>query len=144
MGGACLLLRRSALDQVGGFDGAYHMYVEETDLCYRLWRGGWTVRFTPLADVLHHGGRSTYQRIADQPRLYWTSVLTYYAKHKPAWQRWLLVVLIRLGYGARIWVWTLRSRLTDDASRRGHWASRAESARRLLADLGPPDRYRTS
>jgi GT2 family glycosyltransferase len=56
--GACLLLRKAALDQVGTFDEAYFMYVEEMDLSWRLWRAGWEVWFTPFAEVSHQGGRS--------------------------------------------------------------------------------------
>jgi len=56
--GACLLLRKTALDEVGTFDEAYFMYVEEMDLSLRLWKAGWEVWFTPRAEVTHRGGRS--------------------------------------------------------------------------------------
>ena len=134
IGGACLLLRRTAIDQVGAFDPAYHMYVEETDLCYRLWRQGWTVRFTPQADVVHHGGQSVGRRAAEQPRLYWSSVRTFYARHKAPWQGWVLGALIQLGYGARAVVWSLCGRLAADATRRNLWLARAEGARLVLQD----------
>ena len=56
--GACLLLRRAALDEVGMFDEDFFLYAEETDLCYRLRRAGWAVRFTPEAEVVHLNGGS--------------------------------------------------------------------------------------
>jgi GT2 family glycosyltransferase len=59
--GACLLLRRAALDEVGLLDESYFMYVEEMDLCWRFWQAGWTVDFTPTARALHLGGRSVSQ-----------------------------------------------------------------------------------
>ncbi len=59
--GACLLLRRTALDQVGLLDEAYFMYVEEVDLCYRLKAAGWEVYHVPAARVVHYGGQSTRQ-----------------------------------------------------------------------------------
>jgi N-acetylglucosaminyl-diphospho-decaprenol L-rhamnosyltransferase len=57
--GSAVLLRRQALDQVHGFDPAYFMYVEDLDLCTRLRRAGWEVRFSPEVEVVHVGGVST-------------------------------------------------------------------------------------
>jgi GT2 family glycosyltransferase len=57
--GAALLLRKSALDQVGLMDEDYFMYTEEVDLCYRLKKGGWQLWWVPEAEVLHYGGQST-------------------------------------------------------------------------------------
>ncbi len=60
--GACMLVRREAFDSVGGFDERYFMYVEDLDLCWRLRRAGWVVRFVPQAHVMHEQGRSTRRR----------------------------------------------------------------------------------
>jgi N-acetylglucosaminyl-diphospho-decaprenol L-rhamnosyltransferase len=57
--GACMLLRRQAFEEVGGFDPGYFMYFEEMDLCLRLHRAGWRVVFDPLAEVKHVVGGST-------------------------------------------------------------------------------------
>jgi N-acetylglucosaminyl-diphospho-decaprenol L-rhamnosyltransferase len=57
--GAVLLVRREALDEVGGFDPAFFMFSEEVDLCYRMRRAGWNVMFTPDAEFVHLGGAST-------------------------------------------------------------------------------------
>ena len=57
--GSAVLLRRAALDQVRGFDEGYFMYVEDLDLCTRLRRAGWEVRFSPELEVVHVGGVST-------------------------------------------------------------------------------------
>ncbi|MEM9998988.1 MAG: glycosyltransferase family 2 protein [Bacteroidota bacterium] len=59
--GAALLLRRSALDEVGLLDEAFGMHMEEIDLCWRLWRAGWRVRVEPSAEVYHIGGASLPQ-----------------------------------------------------------------------------------
>lgn len=59
LSGSCLLLRRSAFDQVGGFDERYFMYMEDVDLGDRLGKAGWLSIYVPTAEVLHHRGHST-------------------------------------------------------------------------------------
>ncbi|MFV9505143.1 MAG: glycosyltransferase family 2 protein [Oscillochloridaceae bacterium umkhey_bin13] len=59
--GACMLARRSAVEQVGLMDEAYFMYSEETDWCWRMRRAGWEVWYVPAAPIIHYGGQSTSQ-----------------------------------------------------------------------------------
>lgn len=59
--GACMLLRRAALQEVGLFDEGYFMYTEEMDLCLRLTQAGWPLYWAPAARVIHYGGQSTAQ-----------------------------------------------------------------------------------
>jgi GT2 family glycosyltransferase len=56
--GACLLVRRAAIDDVGGADESFFLFSEETDWCYRFRQAGWTVVFTPDAECVHAGGAS--------------------------------------------------------------------------------------
>jgi N-acetylglucosaminyl-diphospho-decaprenol L-rhamnosyltransferase len=53
LGGACLLVRRAAFEQVGGFDEDFFMMSEEVDWCYRFRQAGWKVLFYPGAEVVH-------------------------------------------------------------------------------------------
>jgi N-acetylglucosaminyl-diphospho-decaprenol L-rhamnosyltransferase len=60
--GACLLLRRSIFDQIGGYDPEYFLTVEDAcDLCIRARKTGCRVVFLPDAEVLHITGRSAAQ-----------------------------------------------------------------------------------
>jgi GT2 family glycosyltransferase len=59
--GAALLLRRSALDEVGLLDERFEMHMEEIDLCWRLQRHGYRVRVEPASTVYHIGGASLPQ-----------------------------------------------------------------------------------
>lgn len=59
LSGSCLLVRRSAFDQIGGFDERYFMYMEDVDLGDRLGKAGWQSIYVPTAEVLHHKGHST-------------------------------------------------------------------------------------
>lgn len=54
--GACMLVRRSAIDEVGLLDEDYFLFSEETDWCYRFRRAGWEVVFFPGAECVHVGG----------------------------------------------------------------------------------------
>lgn len=52
--GACVVLRRSVWDQLGGFDPNYFAYVEDTELSLRAWQQGLAPRCVPTAIALHH------------------------------------------------------------------------------------------
>ena len=56
--GACLLVRRTVLEQVGGLDEGYFMYGEDKDLCHGARSLGYDVRFAPEAVCVHIGGDS--------------------------------------------------------------------------------------
>jgi GT2 family glycosyltransferase len=62
LSGAALLLRRTVLDEVGGFDERFHMYAEDDEWCLRVLRSGWSLVFEPGAVVVHHGARSASAR----------------------------------------------------------------------------------
>lgn len=57
--GSCMFIRRAALKQTGLMDEKYFMYVEDTDLCYQMWKKGWKVFYFPESEILHHIGGST-------------------------------------------------------------------------------------
>jgi len=53
LGGACLLVRREAVDSIGGFDEDFFLMSEEVDWCYRFRQAGWKVLFYPGSEVFH-------------------------------------------------------------------------------------------
>ena len=78
--GACLLLRRKSLDQVGLLDERYHMYTEEVDLCYRLDSEGWQLWYVPTAEVTHFGGASSSQNAEEMYLELYRSKVQFYRK----------------------------------------------------------------
>ncbi|HEX5830193.1 MAG TPA: glycosyltransferase family 2 protein, partial [Gemmatimonadaceae bacterium] len=70
--GACLLVRRRAWDEVGGFDARAfpRIYVEDIDLAWRLWQAGWEVWQTPEAEAVHEHQAATDRRFL-QRRTLW-------------------------------------------------------------------------
>jgi GT2 family glycosyltransferase len=91
--GACVLVRRRAFDEIGGFDPGFFLYHEDADLCLRLREAGWRLAWEPKATVFHAGG---LRPIDEQTQLYYRqSQLYYYAKHRPRWEEervWKYVV----------------------------------------------------
>ncbi len=62
LSGACMLIRRKAIDDVGLFDEQFFMYWEDVDLCKRMWDNGWKVAYFPKASIVHHVGGSSKKR----------------------------------------------------------------------------------
>jgi hypothetical protein len=79
--GACLLLRKEVLDQVGLLDEDYFIYSEEVDLCYRIQGAGWYLYWIPQADVVHFGGQSTQQVPTEMFLNLHHSKIKYFRKH---------------------------------------------------------------
>jgi len=57
--GCCILLKPQAIRDVGGFDEAYFLYYEETDLCRRMGKGGWHVQVVTSVFALHPKTRNS-------------------------------------------------------------------------------------
>ena len=71
--GACMLVRRDALADVGGFDERYFLFSEEVDWMRRAADRGWSCVFTPAARCVHvggasHGGRLFRENVKGQLR----------------------------------------------------------------------------
>ena len=58
LSGACLMVRRAAIAEVGGMDETYFMFNEDVDWCRRMKLGGWAVSYVPEALVYHDIGAS--------------------------------------------------------------------------------------
>lgn len=100
VGGACLLVRRTAFDVVAGFDEGYFMYVEDVDLCWRLAQAGWRIGYEPGGRVVHALGASSqlmpYRMIAEHHR----SLLRFAAKTSTGTRR-AVVPVVAAGLAAR-------------------------------------------
>jgi GT2 family glycosyltransferase len=116
----CCIFRREILDQVGGFDEAFFLYVGDADWFYRIHQAGWRTYFLPDHPVVHHGGLSANPR-----RLYliWDfhrGLYRYYRKHlasaTPLWQRPLVLPGIgcRLAWNVTAWMIGRKRRVTSD------------------------------
>jgi GT2 family glycosyltransferase len=81
--GAFLMVRRSAWQELGGFDeGFYPLWFEDVDFCRRIRDRGWLLYYVPEAVAKHTGGHSIPRLPVEMRRVYWyRSLLRYSAKH---------------------------------------------------------------
>ncbi len=130
LSGSCVLIRRAALDDVGGLDDGFFLYSEETDLFRRLRDRGWRARFEPQAVAYHQGyGSAPWETVS--PILAGSRVRYARKHHGP-----LVAVLEAIGVAidalARAAAWANRP-----ARRRGHMAAARAAlcaARRSLSE----------
>ena len=100
--GACLLLRREALDQVGAFDPTFFMYYEETDLCVRLIRAGWRNCYVPAARVMHVSAASTSAASEQMSVEFHRSQAIFYRRHRGTGGYLVLKTIVWAGIGYRL------------------------------------------
>jgi len=82
--GAAMLIRREVLDDVGGLDEGFFMYSEELDWCHRIGDAGWKIIYTPAAQIVHYGGKSSEQ-VAPARHIYFQSSKIRYASKYHGW-----------------------------------------------------------
>ena len=99
--GACLLLRREALEQVGAIDPAFFMYFEETDLCVRLRAAGWQNVYLPAARIVHVGAGSTSAASEKMSVEFHRSQAIFYRRHRGPGGYALLKLIVWAGIGYR-------------------------------------------
>jgi GT2 family glycosyltransferase len=106
--GACMLVRRTAFDEVGGFDARYFLYWEDADLCRRLRARGYEIRYVPAATAVHQVGQSSRTARASSIKAFHESAYLYYTTHVApgAWNPKRAIARVLLA--ARCW-WRLRS-----------------------------------
>lgn len=125
--GCFLLIKRTDWETLGGFDPAFFMYGEETDLCLRAIRDlGAAPRVTPDATIIHYGGASEKIRAERMVRLMGVKIQLIRA-HFPAWQRSLACSIFRLWPWSRKWVFPVLGRRKEEVDVWSEvWARRAE------------------
>ncbi len=130
--GAALMVRRTAIDQVGLMDEGYFLYSEETDWCWRLGRGGFPVWYLPEVQIIHQAGASSQQQSARSYGLLYQSKLRFFARHYGAAAAWALRVAFLAGAALRLALWRGLLILPARATQRPRWRLRAEQDQVLL------------
>ncbi len=92
--GACLMIRKTAMEAVGIFDETYFFFFEETDWAYRMKQANWRIFFVPSARIIHSQGKSAGNRVASRI-LFYRSRYIYLKKWHPksySLMRWVLFI----------------------------------------------------
>ena len=124
LGGACLMIRRSAWEDVGGLSEQWFMYSEDIDLGRRLRERGWHVAVLNDEWIDHVHGESV-RRSPDRQRLsrMWVDNLIDYYASRTGRRTWSLVAFracLALGFGLR-WLHAVARGRRKAAGRYGHW-----------------------
>lgn len=82
--GACLLVRLTAWESIGGFDSGFRpLYVEDIDLGWRMWQSGWEVWQAPSAQAVHEHQAATDKRFFDRRTLWHARGMLRFARKHP-------------------------------------------------------------
>lgn len=107
--GACLLVRREVIEQVGILDESFGMFLEETDWCFRIRAASWRIFWVPDGEILHYGQQSVSRDPSRYVPMLYQNYCTFGRKHGYHWRTIVLLkVIIALGMLFRALVWSFR------------------------------------
>jgi GT2 family glycosyltransferase len=116
--GAFMLMRRSALEEVGLFDEGYWMYMEDLDLCYRFAQAGWVTWYEPSVTVLHvKAGTSGAIRSARLNHAFHYGMYRFYRKHYAPQRSIVTNLATYVGIAVKLAASLMRAELKRAASR---------------------------
>jgi GT2 family glycosyltransferase len=104
--GACLMLRREAIDAIGVLDENFFMYLEDLDYCARLRKAGWKLYYIPAGEIIHLVGRSSGGRMRQYSIHSYQSLFYFYQKHYSAWTVLTARALVLIAM-CIFWIWNL-------------------------------------
>ncbi len=110
LSGSCLLVRKSAFDEIGGFDTGYFMYFEDVDLGYRLGNLGYRNVYEPSATATHSGAHATSSESAKMIIAHHQSARRFLAKKYRGPLLWPLRITLGVGLSIRSAIATRRAK----------------------------------
>jgi GT2 family glycosyltransferase len=90
--GACMMVRRKAVEQVGLLDEKFFLFFEETDWCYRMKKAGREIYHIPRAEILHFQGKSAEVEKGKARVEYYRSRYHYFRKNRGSFQSSVLFI----------------------------------------------------
>ncbi|QIA08556.1 glycosyltransferase family 2 protein [Draconibacterium halophilum] len=96
LAGAFMLLRKSALDEVGLLDETFFMYGEDIDLSYRIQKGGYKNYYYPKTTIIHYKGESTKKGSLNYVKVFYNAMVIFARKHFSGRKASVFALLIHL------------------------------------------------
>jgi hypothetical protein len=109
--GAAMLIRREALEEIGGLDESFFMYCEDVDLCYRAHQRGWKVMYCPDAVITHLIARASDQNVAAMLMERHRSMFRFFRKHYASTASPLIWPLVIAGLTGRAGALVVKNRI---------------------------------
>ena len=94
--GACLIVRKSAIDGVGGLDERYFFFFEETDWARTMREAGWKIYHVPTARIYHFQGKSVGADVRSRIHFYRSRYLYFLKWESEAWPIAAVLIVMRL------------------------------------------------
>jgi len=99
--GACMVVRRKAVDDIGLMDERFFLYWEDADWCKRMWKKGWKVVYFPKDSVVHYVGGSSTEAFLRSSFEFHTSSYKLFEKHSKV-SLWFMKPLAIAGISLRL------------------------------------------
>ena len=104
LSGACMVIRRKAIDDIGLFDENQFMYADDVDLCKRLINSGWKIYYYADSSLIHYGGESSKKNKVFSNIKMLESTHYYYLKHHGKLHATLFCIqILILNLGKYLW-----------------------------------------
>lgn len=95
--GACFIINKEYMKQVGGFDERYFFYLEETDLFRQLKLIGKKICYLPESEVYHYGGLGSDDKMSfNKKKMYNESMLKYFEKNRNKFENFIIRKIIKI------------------------------------------------
>ena len=101
LAGACMLLRKSVLDEVGLLDETYFLYGEDVDISYRILQAGYKNYYFPETSIIHLKGASTRKLELKSIREFYRSMEIFCERHFTQYNK-LFLLFVKFGINVRM------------------------------------------
>lgn len=101
LAGAFMMVRKSILDKIGGFDEQFFMYGEDIDLSYRIKQAGYENWYFAESSIIHFKGESTKKESRRYVKMFYEAMIVFVNKHHKGKGAWITRPVLKTGIGLR-------------------------------------------